>query len=105
MNFGLSKDNISVNTVLNLALNGKQFEPTGQAVAQVDQLVESPDGEIWIVEFFPQHTLRALLGRSWPNVAPALSAKPLGLGFDGPSSIWITTYPAGTPPAPDFNCP
>ena len=102
MNFGLSKDNISVNTVLKLALNGKQFEPTGQAVAQVDQLVESPDGEIWIVEFFPQHTLRALLGRSWPNVARALSAKPLGVVFDGPSSLWIATYHGGIRRAPDF---
>jgi signal transduction histidine kinase/ligand-binding sensor domain-containing protein len=99
MDFGLSKDSVSVNTILKLAPNGRQFEATGQPVAQVLQLAEAPDGEVWIVT----------IGNASPGLRPLgqdivreLRGPPYNVIFDGPSSLWIGLYQGGIRRAPDF---
>jgi len=99
MNFGLSKDSVSVNTIVTLAPNGKQFESTGQPAAQVLQLTEAPDGEVWFVNY---GDAGPVLGKSAPGVARALRGRPNLLLFDGRSSLWIGLNEGGIRRTLDF---
>ncbi len=100
--FGFDKDNISVNTILKLAPLGKQFEGTGQALAQVRKLAEAPDGQIWVVDHSGT-AVRPALGRAEPNVVRAMRANPDSVVFDGESSIWIGLFHGGLLRAPDYH--
>jgi ligand-binding sensor domain-containing protein len=99
--FGLSRDGVSVNTILTLAPNGKQFQATGQPVAYISQLAEAPDGQIWMFQFGDQ-AVRPVLGRAEPNVSRAVRGEPIRGVFDGESSLWIGLYRGGIRRAPDF---
>jgi signal transduction histidine kinase/ligand-binding sensor domain-containing protein len=101
--FGLNTDSVRVNTILKLPLNGKRFEATGQPVGYVAQLAEAPDGEIWMAEASDPHpTVRAVLGRSCPNVERAVQTPPLSILFDGQTGLWIGLLRGGIRRATDF---
>jgi signal transduction histidine kinase/ligand-binding sensor domain-containing protein len=99
--FGLSGDSVSVNTILTLAPNGKQFQGTGQPVAYVSQLAEAPDGQIWMFQF-GEHAVSPVLGRAELNVSRAVNGEPIRGIFDGESSLWIGLFRGGIRRAPDF---
>jgi signal transduction histidine kinase/ligand-binding sensor domain-containing protein len=99
--FGLSGDSVSVNTILTLAPNGKQFQATGQPVAYISQLAEAPDGQIWMFQF-GEHVVRPVLGRAEPNFSGAVKGEPIRGIFDGESSLWIGLFRGGIRRAPDF---
>ena len=99
--FGLSGDSVSVNTILTLAPNGKQFQATGQPVAYISQLAEAPDGQIWMFQFGEQ-AVRPVLGRAERNVSRAVKGEPICGIFDGESSLWIGLFRGGIRRAPDF---
>jgi signal transduction histidine kinase/ligand-binding sensor domain-containing protein len=99
--FGLSGDSVSINTILTLAPNGKQFQATGQPVAYISQLAEAPDGQIWMFQFGEQ-AVRPVLGRAERNVSRAVKGPPMCGIFDGESSLWIGLFRGGIRRAPDF---
>lgn len=101
LNFGLGKDSVRSNTILKLPRNGKHFEPTGQPVGFIAQLVEAPDGEMWMVESNDPHpTVRPILAQTGPDFAPQI---PFCILFDGRSSLWIGQFRGGIQRAPDFH--
>ncbi len=100
LNFGLGKDSVRVNTILKLTKNGKRFEPTGQGVGFVSQLVEAPDGEVWMVECNdPAPTVRPVLGHAGPDFGSQI---PYCVLFDRESSLWIGQLRGGIRRATDF---
>lgn len=99
--FGLSGDSVSVNTILTLAPNGRQFQATGQPVAYVSQLAEAPDGQVWMFQF-GDRAVSPVLGRADPNLSRAVKGEPIRGIFDGESSLWIGLFRGGIRRAPDF---
>ncbi|HET6845062.1 MAG TPA: two-component regulator propeller domain-containing protein, partial [Candidatus Angelobacter sp.] len=100
-NFGLSKDSVLRNTILTLAPNANRFAGTGEAIGQVLNMAEAPDGNVWASDTSGT-AVWPIQNGSRQERQIVVGAESTCLLFDGDNSLWIGLVEGGLRRMADF---
>lgn len=70
-----------------------RFIDTGESIGWVTDIVQSPDGAIWISQMYPGAVRQVATGKTPAEIS--LDVAPSGLLFDSDGMLWIGTHGGG----------
>ncbi len=84
----------AADTIFFLPRGARLFQPTGVQVSGVSQLIQAPDGRLWIAQWFEskQRPIRPLvISDGQVGDSPEIWVDPAELMFDRAGSLWMTS--------------